>query len=344
MTSLLQPGYTLNLGSQQWTNQLLQLDLTLEAAPLIDVLNVRLPAAAPISADIGDPAELTLDSGEKNEKVFTGQIASIGRSFSDIVVCVVNAGALLARFRPASTYEQITAGNVVRSLCDDGGVDTGSIEDGVSLTFYAADPSRTAWQHTARVCGWSGAMARVSNENEVESVVVNASEADVALKYGREILNIRQWKLDAPITSFVGVGESGAGSTSSPEALRPTTDFFGGSPPDGPSATSRWFSEPALRTAAGASSAAASLQRTYNNSRESGKMEAFLQPDLRPGTILEIQDLPDGLPSNPLFIYRIQHSLGRRGGRTQAHFYKGGDTFDPMALLGSLAGSIGGLL
>src|SRR5436853_2876456 len=153
MTSLLQPGYTLNLGSQQWTNQLLQLDLTLEAAPLIDVLNVRLPAAAPISADIGGPAELTLDSGEKNEKVFTGQIASIGRSFSDIVVCVVNAGALLARFRPAATYEQITAGKVGRSLCDDGGADTGSIQEGGPAPVYADQPSRTPLGPTARLWG-----------------------------------------------------------------------------------------------------------------------------------------------------------------------------------------------
>jgi hypothetical protein len=98
-----------------------------------------------------------------------------------------------------------------------------------------------------------------------------------------------------------------------------------------------------LRTSAAAASAAAALQRTYNSSREAGKMEAFLQADLRPGTILEIQELPNQLPSNPLFVYRVQHSLDANGGRTQAYFSKGGDAFDPLALLGSLGGLIGSL-
>lgn len=344
MTSLLEPGYTLTLGSQQWTEQVLQLKLSIETAPLVDLLNVRLPAAALLKAAIGDPTELTLNSGEQESKVFTGKIVGIRRSFDDIRVTSMNAGAVLARFRPATTYEQITAGNVVHNLCDEAGADAGSLEEGVSLTYYAADPSRTALQHVARVCGWSGAIARISNENKLESLVVNATEADVALRYGREILHTSQWTLEGSVQSFVVSGESGAGSTSAPEALRPATDFFGGQRPDGPSLTSRWFTEPALRTGSAAASAAAALQRTYNSSREVGKMEAFLQPSLRPGTILEIQDLPNQLPANPLFLYRVQHCLDRQGGRTRANFYKGGDAFDPLALLGSLAGAIGGLL
>jgi hypothetical protein len=344
MTSLLQPGYTLNLGSQQWTQQLLQIDLKLEAAPLLDILTVRLPAAAPLSASIGDAVELTLNSGEKEAKVFTGVIDAIRHGFGEMRVSALNAGAELARFRPAATYEQITAGNVLRALCGDAGVDTGEVDDGISLAFYAADPSRSALEHVARVCGWSGAMARISNENRVESAVVNATQPDVALKYGREILDTCQWKLMSKIESFVVVGESGTGSTSAPEALRATTDFFGGSPPNGPSPKSRWASEPALRTVSGARTAGAALQRAYNSSRENGRMEAFLQPDLRPGSILQIRDLPDGLPSGPLWLYRVQHWIRRNGAGTRAHFYKGGDAFDPMALLGSLAGAIGSLL
>lgn len=346
MTSLLQPGYTLNLGSQQWTKQLLRIDLKLEAAPLLDVLAVRLPAVAPISASIGDPVELTLASGEKEAKVFTGVIDGIRRGFDVIWVSALNAGAELARFRPSATYAQITAGNVLRSLCGDVGVATGNVVDGVSLAFYAADPARTALEHIARVCAWSGAMARVSSTNQVESVIVNAKQADVALKYGREIFDTRQWKLTSKIDSFVVAGESGASSTSAPEALRPTTDFFAGNRPAGRSATTRTAAEPALRTASAAGTAGAALKRAYDSSREAGRMEAFLQPDLRPGTIVQIQDLPDGLPAGPLWIYSVRHTIGAEGAgaATRAYFHKGGDEFDPTSLLGSLIGAIGSLL
>ena len=72
MASLLQPSYTLNLGSQQWTKQVLRLALKLGTAPLVDILEVRLPAAAAFTASIGDPVELTLHNGEKDTVVFTG--------------------------------------------------------------------------------------------------------------------------------------------------------------------------------------------------------------------------------------------------------------------------------
>ena len=116
--TLLQPSYELILGSQQWTKQVLAIELRLHAAPLLDVLEARLPARAALSAVVGDDVKLTL-GGETSAAVFTGRIASIRRFFSDIVVTALDAGGELARYRPAVTYEQATAATVVRNLCGD---------------------------------------------------------------------------------------------------------------------------------------------------------------------------------------------------------------------------------
>ena len=343
MTSLLTPGYTLTLGSQQWTKQIIRIDVSLAAAPGLDSLAALLPAAAPLKADLGDPAALTLNNGETEKPVFTGTIAAIQRSLDGIHLTAFDAGGDLAQFRPATTYEQVTAGSVVRYLCGDAGVDVGNVSDGVSLVYYVADPSRSALDHVARVCGWSGAMARVSADNQLESIVVNATQADLALKFGREIHAIENRRLPSRVTSFTVAGESGVGDTSSSDALRPAIDFFAGHRPDGPALKARWRSEPALRTAAAGGTAGAALQRAYKSSRERGELTAFLQPALRPGTIIEVQSLPDGLPSGPLLVYRVRHDLGDGDATTHASFYKGGDSFDPESLLGSLLGAIGGL-
>jgi len=338
MTSILNPTYAVTLGSQQWTEQAITIDVRLEAAPRVDSLTVRLPAAAPLSAAVGDPVELTLGSGEKEEKVFTGAISSIQRGFQEIRVTALDAGGALARFRPAATYEKVTAGTVIRNLAGDAGVDTGEIEDGVELAFYVADPSRTALEHLARVGGWSGALVSVSADNAIEARVIDATQAQVALRYGRELIAFERRQSPAAVDSFVVAGEGGAGSSSAPGALRPTTDFFAGNRPDGPSLAARWRFEPALRTASGAATAGAALQRAYASSRDGGWLEAFLQPDLRPGTVLEVQDPPEGLPAGPLWICRAHHRLGRRGAFTRADYCQGGDSFDPLALLGSLGG------
>ncbi len=342
MTSLLSPSYSLILGSQELVEQALSIRVSLDLAPVVDSLEVVLPPHVALSAQAGDDVKLKLNNGETEAEVFTGTIEAIHRRFDSIRVRALNGGGTLARFRPAITFEQVSAGDVATSLCGAAGVDTGEIADGVDLAFYAADPGRNAWEHIARVAEWSGAIARMTAENTLDMRVVNATNAEVALRYGRELLSLDQESRAAAIESFVVAGESGAGSTSAPEAVRPSTDFFGGSRPDGPSLASRWSSQPALRTTAAAASAGAALQRAYGASRMRGHFRAFLLPQLQPGAVVEIQDLPEGLATDVIWLRRVSHVIERRGASTRADFARGGDSFDPLTLLGSLAGAIGG--
>ena len=309
MNGTFAPSCSLTMGSQKWTNQVLRIDLSQAAAPGINVMRALLPASASFSANAGDKVDLTLNSGENEERVFSGEIDSIRHRARGIEITALDAGGVLARFRPAVTYENATAGTVIRQLAADAGVQTGQLENGNELSFYVADPSRTAWDHIARVCGWIGALATVSPSNEVESQVVKTTQADLALRYGREILALEQIKRAAPIEAFTVAGEAGADSASSPDARRPTTDFFQGNPPDGPSRTAIWEFQPALRTNAAASSAGAARQREYAAFHETGKLTAYLQPKIRPGTVLEMQDVPDGLPKGPVWIWRARHTL-----------------------------------
>jgi hypothetical protein len=326
-----------------WTEQLVALELHLESAPLLDRAVVRLPAAAPLQAALDDPVDITLNSGEKEQQVFSGHVVAISRSVEHITVSALDASGTLARFRPAVTYEKVTAASVIRNLVSECGADVATLEEGVSLAFYVADPSRSALEHVARLCAWSGALARITPDNRLESVVVNATQADVALRYGRELLAIEQRRTNTPVASFVVAGEAGAGSHSDTGAMRPVTDFFAGNRPDGPSRSDRWSFEPALRTAHGAATAGAARKRSVSAALERGVFTAFLQPALRPGTVAEIQESPAGLPGGPVWIGGVHHEIGPRGARTSARFFRGGDAFDPAALLGSLAGALGGL-
>jgi len=344
MTSQLTPAYTLTLGSQQWTEQVRRLSVTLDLAPRVDRLQVWLPAAAPLSAQNGDDVELTLDNGETEAVVFKGEIDAIRRDFTSLRVSCVDAGGVLARFRPAETFENATAATVIRNLCDAMGVDSGDLEDGPDLAFYAADPTRTAWEHVARLSSWAGAVARVGSGDAVDASVIDASQAEFALRYGREISELRATRLASATDAFVFAGEAGVGDVGSADVHRPTTDFFAGNRPEGPARGKRWQFEPALRTAKAAGTAGAARQRGYDASADAGEFIAFLLPQLRCGSVVEIQDLPEGLVSAPIWLTRVQHDVDSRRATTQVRFRRGGDRFDPLALLGSLAGLVGGLL
>jgi len=337
-SSLLAPAYALTLGSQQWTEQLLVLDVRLEPAPMLDVLTARLPAEAPLEAVIGDEVALTLDGGEGEADVFAGTIDAIRRTPHSLEVSALDAGGTLAAYRPSATYEQATCATVVEALCSDVGVDVADLEDGPSLPFYAADNSRTALEHVARLAEWAGALARVDGDGKFVMTVVAGADPDVALRYGRELLELEGVERSTRIESFVVVGESGAGDASTPDALRPKRDFFDGSRPAGPDSTSMWSFEPALRTAAAAKTAAAARTRVYKSTRRRVTLVATLLPALRPGSVVEVQDAPDGLASGPLWTESVTHRVSASGAITRARLWGGGDDFDPSSLLGSLAG------
>lgn len=341
MTSLLLPTYALTIAGQLWTQQAIAIDLRLAPAPQFDRLLVSFPAEAPIEAAPDDPVSLVLDGGEGEETVFTGTIASIRRGLETILVVASGALGQMARYRPAETFENVSAGTVIRNLADGAGVATGDIADGVMLRYYAADPSRNAAEHAWRVAAWSGAMLATTPEGELAATIVDATTAEVALRYGRELTGFRIEESATPHAVTIA-GESGASDASSPDALRPTDDFYAGSRPDGPGFETEWGWEPALRTAEAAASASAARRRQLSAAQRSGRLDAFLVPKLRPGVVIEVQDLPNGLASGPYWLETVRHRIGPEGATTRARVMQGGDSFDPLALLGSLGGALAG--
>lgn len=339
-TSTLTPTYELTVGSQRWTEQVIAVRVELDPAPMTNRLRAALPAAAPFDAVPGDQVTLRLDGGEGSVPVFTGELDAVRRGVGEIVVRAVDAGAGLDRFRPAVTFEQVSASSVIRSLCDEIGVTTAHLDEGVSLAYYAADPSRSALGHIARVAAWGGALVNVTADGAVESRVVDGTQPERALRYGRELVSLEQASRWDSLASIVVAGESGAGDHSDPKALRPVTDFFAGNRPDGPSAAHRWSFEPALRTTGAAATAGAARGRDHRARSGRGALRAFLVPGIRPGAVLDIQDVPDGLARGPFVVDRVTHRLELAGATTSARLAKGGEAFDPLALLGSLAGGL----
>jgi hypothetical protein len=341
--TLLRPAYSLIAGTQQWTCQLIELDLVLVPGPGIEELTVTLPAAAPFKAEPGDPVSLDLDGGEGSAAVFAGQITAVRRGLRTTSVTAHGALGQLAHYYPATTFENARAGTVIRALAEDAGLGTADIADGVSLPFYAADPSRNASQHAARLAAWSGAMLLPTADGKVSAVIIDASQATVALRHGRELTGFAA-DTAARGAAITVAGESGAGDASAPEAMRLSTDVFSGNRPEGPSLGTAWNWEPALRTASAAATAGAALRRSQSAGESTARLDAFLLPRLRPGTVVEIQDLPDGFAKGPYWIEQVRHRIDRRGAVTSARLMQGGDSFDPLALLGSAAGALAGAL
>ena len=214
------------------------------------------------------------------------------------------------------------------ALCADVGVDVGPVDTGPTLTAYVADPTRSALDHIARLAAWSGALASIDGDGRVTTRVVDGAQPDVALRHDREVLRISQ-RTVAGATTYVVAGEAGAGSAAPPDAARPTSDFFAGDRPDGPGVGTRWSFEPALRTPDAAAVAGAPRGRTAGSLRHRTTLDAWLVPALRPGTVVRLDELPDGLAAGPRWVDRVVHRVGPGGATTSARLAEAGAAFDP---------------
>src|SRR5436190_2024690 len=81
-----------------------------------------------------------------------------------------------------------TAATLIAALCGDVGADVGPIAEGVHLPYYAADPSRTGYEHIARLAAWGDAVARVGGDGRVTAPAFEAGTPDTAIRYGRDVL------------------------------------------------------------------------------------------------------------------------------------------------------------
>jgi hypothetical protein len=335
---VLVPSYELTVGSRRWTQHLLSIDVQLAAAPVPDLVVARFPPAANVTAAHGDDLVLRIDGGDGSEDVFTGTVGRIAHTFEDVVVSGSDAGGDLARSRPAVTFEKATAATVIRALCSDAGAEAGQLDDGVQLAYYAADPTRHAYEHVARLASWSGAIARVDADGRVSSLVVQASSADVALRYGRDVVALEAVATARPIETFVIAGESGAGASDDPDALRPSTDFFGSDRPDGPGPTARWAFEPALRTTSAARDAREAWSKRYLSNAAIWRLTALVQPALRPGLVIEIADLPDRFQGGKFVVQHVRHQISPTRARTVARLAAAGTG---AGLAGAARGLVG---
>lgn len=343
----LAPACSFVLGNLKYDTHASEISVTLGTLPCVNRFQVRLPAKARFDAAPGDPATLELDGGEGSARVITGEIAAVRRSVLRTDVVGADGGARLSALRSAATYEKQTTKNIIRSLAEDAGVEVGSLAVDLTLATYVAHQHRTGAEHIAYLAALEGAAAQMDGEGRLEVAAPPEGPADTALLYGREIIDVVSREQAPPAARHYAIGNGPAGSASAVDALRLSAKPL----PEGadkPGAAAVWEPYPVLRTPSDAQKAGEALDAERAARSQRLTCRCFLLPKLRPGMVVEIQELPNGLSSGPWRLTRVRHQLHpESGGGTvfEACSAAGGLTGGLTGgLLGSLASAVGGLL
>ncbi len=335
----LAPALSVDLGSYRYATHGASLRLALGLLPDVNAATLELPRGLDVDAAPGDPAVVRLDGGEGEETVLTGVIHALRRGLHGTRVELVDAGGRLAAHRPAATFERQSAADVVRALASEAGVTTTRLDASVRFAAYVAHPRRTGAEHVAQLAALGGAIGFVEGDGTLV-VQAAATRAELALRYGRELLACEALEAIVAMPRVV-VGNGPAGSADAPDALLHTVTVL---PEDAPAASAGVVREgqPLLRTPGVAKAAGEARAAWVANDALRLAATAFLLPALRPGMVLEIQDLPDGIAGGPWLVERVTHHLAPDG--SAGTTFEGRSAAPATDLFGALLGAVGGLL
>ncbi len=342
---MIQPALSIILGNYQYDSHVLDCRVVLGLLPAVNHAVVTLPAGVEMTAAHGDDASLKLLSDGEMTPVITGVVERIDRRFHAVSVLLADAGRALSRLRPAATYEAQDSGKIMRALAGDAGIDIGVIDANLPLVSYAAHQQATAAEHIARLAALSGCLAGVGDDGRLEVISRPAGRPDLALLYGREFVRYETRESAPPADQLVLAGHGPAGDPAEPGAARHSLELLPAGAPE-PGQEARRVAVPLLKTPA----AAVSAGQAANTARAAGTISltahCFLQPQLRPGQVVEVQELPDGVPAGPWLITGVRHALrpGGAGQTTVEAELADLAAFGLDALLGAALGAIGGLL
>jgi hypothetical protein len=342
---MLKPLLSVILGNFQYDSHVSKTRISLGLLPHVNRVEISLPGKVDIAAVPGDDASLEMLSDGEMTRVLTGTLAAKQSRFHETRLLLVDAAHELAQARPAATYTQQHTGDIIQSLANDIGITSEQIDARLPLASYVAHQNATATEHIARLTALSGCIALISAEGRLNVISRPTGQPDSALLYGREFIHYQVTEKGSPRDQLILAGNGPAGNPSEPGALRHSVKLLPASAPS-PDTDNRLIPQPLLKTPSAAVSAAQAINTARAATTFELQADCFLLPQLLPGQVIQVQELPDEIPEGPWLLTSVSHQLqGMDSGKTRIKAELADlNSFGLDSLVGAALGTVGGLL
>lgn len=173
----------------------------------VDGLRVLLAESG--GAAPGDPVKLELGDEDGLERVFTGTVAEVRPRLAGCQLVCVGTLLSLIELRVSSFYQDQSAGDIVKDLVGQASLDSGQIEDGITLPRYAIERRIGAHAQLRRLADRLGYSLFTDREGKVHFRGVGAAASLAAGGLGGA-LGAAAGAASAA-ASALGLGGSGGG-------------------------------------------------------------------------------------------------------------------------------------
>ncbi len=321
---MLNPAYKLTLG-----DKLVDTTDEPQASTMVD-LTVALGLDTPadsftlVLGNVGsfrpardDEAEIELGYADNGglTLVMTGKVATVAPNLTTTrVIGYATTDALLRTF-VEQTYENRTAGAIVRDLADRAGIDVATAEDGIAFPAYVVDGRRSAYAHMgelARLCGFD---LYINADGElVFEKFINGKRVHV-FEFAKHIVALDVLRTPPHAGRVEAWGESPTGSEGDDAWAWLTRDFSGSRGIAG-SGNLFLLERPALRTRDAARTAANAALTNIQRRTLRGQVVTIGRPEIKLGDAIRLSQMSDDSLNGNYQVRSVTHRITKLGGFT----------------------------
>jgi len=145
--------------------------------------------------------------GSPLKQVFKGRLATTETGLSVSRIVAYSSAWALVNLRLNKLYENQTAGQIVKDLCQGANVTVSKAEDGISFPSYVIDDGTNTWGHLEVLAAKCGFDVFMTKEDELVFKKFAASNGRT-FEFGVDIIDASGWKRGSEYGSVHVLGES----------------------------------------------------------------------------------------------------------------------------------------
>ncbi len=254
-------------------------------------------------AAVGAKITMALGVDGEDNDVLTGEIAGSVGTPSGVGLEAVSATVALSRTRKSQTYVSQKVGDIVNDLASD--VDIDEVSADLTLSAYSVDQRRTVWAHLVELASLSGSDLGCSASGGLRFVPPASGPGSTRFMFGATVLDWRLANLTPPpVPKIAPHGAASEQGTDKWHWILHDPVGEGGDP-------TRIVG--AFHTRDAADWLAKALEERAARSALRGRVRLVGESALRPGAVIEIEDLP-GPAAGPFRLLTVRHTFDARWG------------------------------
>jgi hypothetical protein len=335
MTSaLLRPAYRLTLGDQRVNttdepraSTLVELTVSLDLDVPADAATLVLGRVGQLEPEVDDDATIDLGYVDDDEltQVLAGTVGVVDPGLVTSSVVVYSGAATLLRSVANETFENQTAGAIVRELARRAAVDVATVEDGSTFPAYVVDGRRGAFEHMLDLAELSGLDVYVNSEGAVVMERFVGGRTVHVLEHAKHILELDVLRSPPRAAAVEAWGESPGSARGTNAWAWLTKDFDDLHGSAGSGSPLLVLERPALRSASAARRAAEAALTALQRRAVRGRVVTIGRPQVKLGDAIQLRGVPDEDANGNFQVRSVTHRLRKDTGFTTEIGFRGAD-------------------